>query len=147
VLEQLAKMTKYLGLPTLADGLFGVFLLSWIVTRHIFFGLTIKAVALDLPRIAGYRWDPDAGHFLNLPAHLGFCVLLVALQVLLVLWMCMILKVVKRVVMGGSADDVRSDSECVAFAPSGASDARYRDTEDDLEAEIEQIEDRKAFKS
>jgi acyl-CoA-dependent ceramide synthase len=104
-------MVKYMGLPNVADVLFGIFLLAWVVTRHVFFGLTIFSVIYDLPRIVGYRWDPQSGHFLNFPAHVGFCVLLVALQILLVLWMYMILKVVKKVVMGTGADDVRSDSE------------------------------------
>ncbi|KAH7112827.1 TLC domain-containing protein [Dendryphion nanum] len=42
----------------------------------------------------------------------GFLSLLVSLQVLLVLWFVMILKVVWRVVTGRGADDVRSDDEC-----------------------------------
>ena len=40
--EQLAKMLRYLGISTLCDLAFVVFMLSWLFTLHVYFMLVIK---------------------------------------------------------------------------------------------------------
>ena len=43
--KQLAKMLRYLGMITLCDLAFLVFMLSWFFTRHVLFMLFIKATS------------------------------------------------------------------------------------------------------
>jgi len=57
-----------------------------------------------------YR-DPEGPVCFNRPIRLGFLSLLLGLQVLTVLWFCMILQVAYRVITGKGANDNRSDDE------------------------------------
>ena len=80
VRRQLAKMFRYLGMSTVCDATFVVFLLSWFVTRHVLFLLAIKATWeawYVVPRI----WDPSRGHFMTKEIYIGFFTMLVVLQV------------------------------------------------------------------
>lgn len=111
ILLPLAKMVKYVNLPNVADGLFGLFLLAWIVTRQIFFPIMVYSVIFDISLYVPHVWDPSTGRFFPFPAHVGFAILLCGLQVMMCIWLYMILRVVVKVLKGGNADDVRSDSE------------------------------------
>ncbi|KZO91388.1 longevity assurance proteins LAG1/LAC1 [Calocera viscosa TUFC12733] len=106
-----AKMFRYVGFNTAKDVTFVFFLISWFVTRHVLFGAVIWSVYHDLPRFIPYRWSPSNGLYMTRPALAGFISLLVALQVLLLLWFYMIIVVALRVVSGQGAEDVRSDEE------------------------------------
>ena len=78
--KQLAKMLRYLGMSTLCDLAFVVFMLSWFFTRHVLFMLVIKATweaRYVIPRV----WDPSRGHFLTTEIYYAFFCMLVALQV------------------------------------------------------------------
>jgi very-long-chain ceramide synthase len=77
----LAKMMRYLSLPTLCDVCFVVFLVSWIVTRQILFLLIIYSAYEDAPKFIKFEWAPERGHYLTRNAHFWFIALLVALQV------------------------------------------------------------------
>ncbi|KAI0772062.1 longevity assurance proteins LAG1/LAC1 [Trametes elegans] len=106
----LAKMLRYLGMSTACDAAFVVFLLSWLVTRHILFLLAIKATweAWDiLPR----QWDPPRGHYMTAKVYFGFVSMLVMLQIIQLVWFGMICRVAYRVVTGQGAQDTRSDDE------------------------------------
>ena len=106
-------MVKYLGLPNVADVLFGLFLVCWVITRHIFFPTVIYSVMVTVGQVLPYRWDREAGWFYSPGVQIGFSALLVGLQIMMCMWLYMIIKVVVKVLRGGSAEDVRSDSECV----------------------------------
>ncbi|KAF8627195.1 hypothetical protein AX15_004513 [Amanita polypyramis BW_CC] len=107
----LAKMIRYLGISQFAcDVTFGIFLVSWLITRHILFVLVIKAV-YDTPKFLPYVWEPENGRYLSTPVYLCFNVLLMSLQVLQLVWFWMICRVAWRVISGRGAADERSDEE------------------------------------
>ncbi|KAI0663260.1 longevity assurance proteins LAG1/LAC1 [Cubamyces menziesii] len=120
----LAKMFRYLGMSTVCDATFVVFLLSWFVTRHVLFLLAIKATWeawYVVPRI----WDPSRGHFMTKEIYIGFFTMLVVLQVIQLVWFWMICRVAYRVVSGQGAEDERSDDE--AEGSEGTNDAKKDD--------------------
>lgn len=81
--SQLAKMLRYLELPQiLPDLTFGIFLVSWLITRHILFYFAIKSTILDMPRVAHFgQWDPARGYYLTKGSHYMFSICLIALEV------------------------------------------------------------------
>ncbi|KAI0353473.1 longevity assurance proteins LAG1/LAC1 [Trametes cingulata] len=106
----LAKMFKYLGMATLCDVTFVVFLLSWFITRHVLFLLAIKATWESwyvVPRI----WDPSRGHYMTKEIYIGFFGMLVTMQIIQLAWFWMICRVAWKVVSGQNAEDTRSDEE------------------------------------
>lgn len=58
-----------------------------------------------------YKFDPATGFYWTYWMRKFFLTMFTALQVLLVIWLFMILKVIVKVVTGNNADDSRSDSE------------------------------------
>lgn len=107
-----AKMLRYLGFTTACDAMFVVFMVSWLVTRHILYGIVIWSAAFDAKDImGGYRWIPERELFFTRTVHITFLVLLMALEFILCLWFFMIVRVAVRVVSGEGAEDNRSDSD------------------------------------
>ncbi|KAI0120661.1 TLC domain-containing protein [Xylariales sp. AK1849] len=134
----LAKCLKYMGFTTVCDVLFGIFMASWFMARHVFYLMTCWSIYADIPKHipdACYRGSaqdltgpfpvPDKGW-----AHLfepfqdptgtvcwdyqirwGFLSSLLFLQVITIMWFVLIIRIAIRVLQGGSADDVRSDDE------------------------------------
>ena len=109
----------------------------WFITRHIFFPLVVYSLYADsaMEIEDGCYWGPtnklhgpidppdNFGHllqpFLN-PVGLvcwnpsikwSFIVMLLGLQVILILWFVMIIRVAVKVIRGGEAEDSRSDDE------------------------------------
>lgn len=107
-----AKILKYSGFQTICDILFIVFMLLWIVLRHIvynyvlWFSWAYSKVIIN----ASSRFSP--GEVAGIYSTIDFLLLLlVVLQIITCFWMYLILRVAYRVITGGSADDVRSDSD------------------------------------
>ncbi|KIY73710.1 longevity assurance proteins LAG1/LAC1 [Cylindrobasidium torrendii FP15055 ss-10] len=112
ILFPLAKMFRYIRMPQiLTDAVFACFMVSWFVTRHVFFMIAIVSTVVDLPRIVPFNWDPVKGHYLSYGAHVVFCACLITLQILQLFWFGMICKVAYKVIMGQGAEDTRSDDE------------------------------------
>jgi len=107
----LAKMFRYLSFTTLCDATFAFFMLSWLVTRHFLFVFSIISTYRDCPRLIPPVWDTERRIFLSPPAHVGFVAMLVALQILQLIWFWMICRVAYRVASGKGAEDSRSDDE------------------------------------
>jgi len=108
----LAKMIRYIDVSQLAcDVTFAWFLLSWFITRHLLFIRVIISAFIDSARLVPFEWSPERGHYLNNSVYVGFCSMLVALQVIQVIWFWMICRIAWRVVMGKGASDDRSDDE------------------------------------
>ncbi|RFU76650.1 longevity assurance s lag1 lac1 [Trichoderma arundinaceum] len=151
----LAKCAKYLGYTTLCDYLFGLFVVVWLATRHVFFLMVCYSVYFDSPRIipsscfqgsmenlrgplphpGGWSWllepfrDPEGMVCFNSHIFHGFFTYLVALQGIMMVWSYAIIKVVVRVVSGGNAEDIRSDDEEVdELEEEEAVDWEYSDT-------------------
>jgi very-long-chain ceramide synthase len=117
--------------------MFGVFMLSWFLARHVLYLMVCWSVYEDSPRMAGPGcfkgnnanlegpFDPPPGYayliepFLN-PGGLvcynhtvmwAFLTPLLMLQGITIVWLFMIIRVAIRVIRGNGADDVRSDDE------------------------------------
>lgn len=122
-------MLKYLGLSTLCDTTFVLFMVSWFITRHFFFVLVIKSTIFEAPRLIPFVWDPEPGHYMPRRVHYTFSALLVVLQVswlslsftrmmltatlqaIQLMWFFTICRVAYKVVSGEGAEDTRSDTE------------------------------------
>jgi acyl-CoA-dependent ceramide synthase len=137
VFAQIAKLLKYMGMQTACDIAFGVFMLSWFVARHVFYLAVCWSIYADVPvempygcynAVTGVKTSEDGGNEVlsnvlhaytsgnadvcfNEKIHYGFLGLLLALQVITIIWFGMICRVAYRVVLGKGADDTRSDDE------------------------------------
>ncbi|KAM0756321.1 longevity assurance proteins LAG1/LAC1 [Meredithblackwellia eburnea MCA 4105] len=120
----LGKLFVYTKKTRMADATFVVFMLSWILTRLVIFGRIIWAIVFELGPLLPYGWRPRDGYFFNFQVHVGFTVLLLALQALLVIWTAMIFKVAYNTLMGKGANDSRSEA--------GDSDQDMLDDEDEV---------------
>lgn len=138
--NQAAKCLKYAGYTTLCDVMFGFFMVSWVVARHVLYLLVCRSIwvqaAAIMPSICysgpnhnrtGPYYPPlneNGGLYLLEPlwrqdgqvcfdakAKWSFLSLLLFLQVLLLVWFASIVRVAVRVIRGDGADDVRSDDE------------------------------------
>ncbi|KAI5952686.1 lag1 [Candida jiufengensis] len=109
-----AKMLKYAGFNNACDGMFILFLVSWIALRHgvynyIFYHAWHKSVHLmeNGRCVEGLNqkrcWTPT---IIN-----TFLGLLGGLQIITCIWMYLILKVAYKVIIGSGAEDVRSDED------------------------------------
>ncbi|KAI8629877.1 longevity-assurance protein [Xylariaceae sp. FL1651] len=133
----LAKCLKYLGFTTICDIIFGVFMVTWLITRHVFYLMTCWSVYYDSPRsmptscyegpagnLQGPFPVPDGWSYLLEPfrnptgtvcinegIRMGFLSYLLLLQAVMIPWSVSIVRVAVRVVRGDSAEDVRSDDE------------------------------------
>lgn len=109
-----AKILKYLGFQTICDVFFGLFLVTWILLRHIaynyiFYHATTQARGL----MAAQRCIEGVIQkrcFTDMIVDV-FLLLLAGLQVITIVWMYLIGKVAYKVVTGNGAEDVRSDDE------------------------------------
>ncbi|KAJ6614294.1 TLC domain-containing protein [Mycena sp. CBHHK59/15] len=109
----IAKMMRYIDISQIVcDSTFGLFLVSWFITRHILFIIVIISTYYDLPRAVPFHWAPQEGRFLSKPYWVIFVACLSALQLLQVIWFGTICRVAWRVITtdAGASDD-RSDEE------------------------------------
>lgn len=117
--------------------MFGMFMVSWFVARHVLFNLVCWSLWRDaihiidlgcyygnsanlkgpLPAPDGWRhWlepfrKPEGTVCFTQQTMYGFLYTLLGLQVITIFWFFMIVRVAVRVLRGGSADDPRSDDE------------------------------------
>ena len=146
-------MLKYLEIQPGCDIAFGTFMVVWLVTRHIFYSLVLWSIYSDLPQEIKYGcyWGPtnDLKGPIDPPdrfSHLlqpfydpvglvcwnggigwAFLITLLALQVILLLWFVMIIRVAVKVVRGGEAEDSRSDDEDSQEAEEEEKKARHEE--------------------
>lgn len=107
----LAKMQKYLGFTESCDITFGLFMLSWIITRHILYARVLASIIWDSNNFLHFEWNPEKEYYWSKNTKYVFVGLLSALQVLLILWFGMIVKIAVAVLRGKPAEDTRSDEE------------------------------------
>lgn len=110
--HQLAKMSKYLGVPVLPDVFFVVFLVSWFITRQVLLLQIIWNVTIKF-NFNGMTpsWNPNNGLIISRPATLAITISLWILYALLCAWFWLGCKVAYNVVRGQAAEDSRSDDE------------------------------------
>lgn len=79
---KLGKMSLYLEYPQIvSDGIFGVFMFSWFITRHILFPIVIWSTATVGSKYVDYRWDWEGGFYVTEAAYNAYCIMLLFLQV------------------------------------------------------------------
>ncbi|ORX54088.1 longevity assurance proteins LAG1/LAC1 [Hesseltinella vesiculosa] len=111
ILLSLAKCLKYLNFPTLCDIAFASFALAWPITRHIFFSIIIWATITEPHKYLDMLWEPEKGKYFTPFTQSLYIILFVLLNLIMVYWFTMIVKVVVKVIRGDNAEDTRSDSE------------------------------------
>ncbi|RSL50924.1 hypothetical protein CEP54_011696 [Fusarium duplospermum] len=146
-----AKCLKYLKHQTLCDIMFGIFVVSWVLLRHVAFCLVIWSVyahttemmkgcyrgmgdnltgPFDIPTDGSRYWlvplvsNSEIVCYDSKIMH-AFLSGLLFLQGLMILWFIMIFKLVVRVLLGENAEDTRSDDE-----------AENKNEQDYLEVEV-----------
>ncbi|KAJ2742438.1 Sphingosine N-acyltransferase lag1 [Coemansia sp. BCRC 34301] len=107
------KCLRYLGFERAAVVSFVVFILSWVYTRHYLYFKITYSVFFETYDILGPDaiWNSANGAFYNRPSIAGFTTLLVILQLLIIYWFALVLRIIYRIVMQNNLDDSRSDSE------------------------------------
>ncbi|KAI1439213.1 longevity-assurance protein [Xylaria sp. CBS 124048] len=159
----LAKCLKYLGYTTICDVLFGVFMVTWLVTRHVFYLMICWSVYTDLPRmmptscyqgagdnVQGPFPVPDGWSYLLEPfrspdglvcvtdaINTGFLTYLLVLQAIMIPWSLSIVRVAIRVLSGKSAEDVRSDDEAEEEEKEKAAGESNNESKQLVEKEVE----------
>ncbi|CAH1761661.1 8709_t:CDS:2 [Entrophospora sp. SA101] len=111
ILLPLAKMLKYLKYNKSCDTIFGFFMISWLITRHYFYGYVIYSTWVESTQYLELKWSPDEEYFFNKNTKSMFLFLFIALQAIIIFWFCLIFNVALRVIYGNNAEDDRSDSE------------------------------------
>ncbi|KAJ1919542.1 Sphingosine N-acyltransferase lag1 [Mycoemilia scoparia] len=108
----LAKCMRYLKIEKPTVYIFSFFVLSWIYTRHYLYIIIMwsafyeSSVYIDLD-----SWKPERFSYFNEYVVWGFTALLGLLQVLLLYWLYLILKIIYNIVFAWNIDDTRSDTE------------------------------------
>lgn len=74
-------MIKYMGGTLSCDIVFGLFMVTWLITRHILFMLVIASIYVDMPNYSSLRWDPPNGYYVTNSIYVAFVVLMSLLQV------------------------------------------------------------------
>ncbi|KAF9957357.1 sphingosine N-acyltransferase lag1 [Mortierella alpina] len=105
------KMLKYQGYTTICDYLFGLFVVSWAITRHYLFPIIIMSLYNGPPKFIDMKWEPETNNFMSLNVQRGFLALLYGLEAVLCFWFLMIFKVIYKMFNGAAADDNRSHDE------------------------------------
>ncbi|KAF9580882.1 sphingosine N-acyltransferase lag1 [Lunasporangiospora selenospora] len=111
IVLSLCKMLKYMHKDQMADVGFVFFVITWILSRHYYYGIIVWSCFVEAPKYVDLSWDPSRGMFLSANVLRGFQILLLSLYGLLLFWLAMIARVVVKVVKGENSEDVRSEDE------------------------------------
>ncbi|KAJ2820825.1 Sphingosine N-acyltransferase lag1 [Coemansia erecta] len=106
------KCLRYLKLAKSSIASFVVFILTWIYTRHYLYMKIMYSIAVESWQ---YKpddvWDPENGSYYTQNVLTGFSILLGILQLLIIYWFCLVLRIIYRIVFLSNLEDSRSDSE------------------------------------
>ncbi|CAH7675832.1 sphingosine N-acyltransferase lac1 [Phakopsora pachyrhizi] len=111
ILLSSAKMLNYIEAGIFCDSTFALFVLSWIYTRHYVYMKIVYSILYEAPEDIPFLWDPSQGHLTSRTMWIGFLMLLILLQFILIMWFFMIMKIVLKFAKGKEARDERSDTE------------------------------------
>ncbi|KAK9457494.1 TLC domain-containing protein [Dipodascopsis uninucleata] len=160
-----AKMLKYMGYQTICDFMFGVFIVNWIIGRHVLYIKLLLSAMFDAPILIGYKcvFDPlddvvSIGDSLSTSpnktrvaqgeeqcftelVHYAFIGLMWILQIVTLIWLYMILKVAIKVLSGNSAEDSRSDDEDELIIDEDETEFEIEDENDGVEFEGHTFQD------
>eukprot|EP01112_Ceratiomyxa_fruticulosa_P011456 TRINITY_DN3106_c0_g1_i1.p1 TRINITY_DN3106_c0_g1~~TRINITY_DN3106_c0_g1_i1.p1 ORF type:complete len:372 (+),score=49.19 TRINITY_DN3106_c0_g1_i1:431-1546(+) len=105
------KMLKYANQEKAATVGFGLFMLVWFVTRHVFYAGVLYSVWFEFPKYLGFGYNPTSGFNLSYPVYVSFSVGLVVLQALLIFWFVMIVRLAIKVLSGEAPTDETDPDE------------------------------------
>ena len=74
-------MLRYLSFLKLCDCAFVLFMVSWLVTRHILFIWVIYSAYSESYKYMPFDWDPAREYYFTKEVYTAFIAMLVALQV------------------------------------------------------------------
>ncbi|CAG8803713.1 23575_t:CDS:2 [Dentiscutata erythropus] len=110
----LAKSMKYMKFPErVTDVMFVFFMMTWAYTRHYLYGWIMYSTYFEscAPENNECIWDPLRGYWVTWWTKYIILLGLTLLQILMIYWFCLILRIAYRVVSGKNAEDTRSDTE------------------------------------
>ncbi|UZJ56584.1 hypothetical protein CBS101457_005904 [Exobasidium rhododendri] len=113
ILLSSAKCLRYMGMQTICDVFFGLFLAAWIVTRHVFYNIMVWSCIRHVRSMESFPKPVDAYWSMGRTAIWTLAGLLCVLQCILFVWLTMIFKVAWKVISGQNAEDSRSDEESI----------------------------------
>ncbi|CAG8556677.1 3242_t:CDS:2 [Diversispora eburnea] len=111
VILPFAKMIKYLKFNKICDFIFGLFIISWLITRHYFYGHIIYSAWTEPQKYLEFKWSPEEDYYLTKNVQIFFLILFISLQILIIFWFYLICNILNKVIRGDNAHDNRSESE------------------------------------
>ncbi|KAJ1648291.1 Sphingosine N-acyltransferase lag1 [Coemansia asiatica] len=109
-----AKMLRYLNFDMLPNVFFGVFSVSWVITKHYLCLKMMISIWTQGTSLVPYekRFPDYPNSYASVPIVAALWAFLLVLQIILIYWFTHILKVLHRVLIKGEeAQDTRSDDE------------------------------------
>ncbi|KAJ2559186.1 Sphingosine N-acyltransferase lag1 [Coemansia sp. RSA 1933] len=109
-----AKMFRYIGSEIMPNIFFGIFTVSWIATKHYLCLKMMISIWTEGTTLVPHekRFPHYPNSYASYPIAGALWALLSVLQLVLVYWFVLIVKVIQRVLIKGEgADDNRSDNE------------------------------------
>ncbi|CAG8730563.1 3727_t:CDS:2, partial [Racocetra persica] len=110
----LSKCLKYMAFPNyVTNTMFIIFMIVWVYSRHYLYWLVTYSLWADscLPENNECIWDPLNGYWLTPWSKYIVLLGMTLLQILMIYWFTLILRIAWKVVNGNNAEDTRSDSE------------------------------------
>jgi len=103
---------KYLGVANrICDTSFACFMVSWLYTRHYLYGYILHSFMFTAYEMIPFELDIQQGKWYCRELAWLPTFGLALLQILMVYWFAMILRIVVKILKGESAEDDRSEDE------------------------------------
>ncbi|KAF9917032.1 sphingosine N-acyltransferase lag1, partial [Linnemannia zychae] len=107
-----SKSMKYLGVSNkICDVSFGTFMVTWIYTRHYMYAYILHGFMVTAYQKIPYEVNPSEGKWFSRSIALIPITGLWVLQILMVYWFALILRILVKILKGHSAEDDRSEDE------------------------------------
>ncbi|KAJ2836328.1 Sphingosine N-acyltransferase lag1 [Coemansia erecta] len=106
------KCLRYLKLEKTSVVSFVVFIFTWVYTRHyLYIKIMYSIYSESLTYLPVDNWDPKNGSYYTRNVLFNFSILLGILQLLIIYWFALVLRIVYRIIFLSNLEDSRSDSE------------------------------------
>ncbi|KAJ1658272.1 Sphingosine N-acyltransferase lag1 [Dispira simplex] len=106
-----AKVLRYIKMQLLCDILFGIFVIVWIITRHIIYGALLYSLYDESMILLHTPPANPVEFYYSHKTRVYFLTLLIALQLIIIYWFVLIIRVIIRVISGREAIDNRSSDD------------------------------------
>ncbi|KAJ2308348.1 Sphingosine N-acyltransferase lag1 [Coemansia sp. RSA 2706] len=106
------KCMRYLKLEKTSVVSFAVFIMTWIYTRHYLYMKIMWSITFESAvYLKEDMWFPERGSFHTRTVLMGFSIMLGVLQLLIIYWFTLMMRIIYRIVFLSNLEDNRSDSE------------------------------------